>query len=216
MISIGIPIAPNAAGYFDDTRRRRDCRCLVGHGRRLRCPSGSGDGQLPGGWIPRFGMFQHHEPQSGIAVHAGPERDVHERDCGPGVPYPTDAGALAYSSIWGNVIGFDFNDPEPPAGDAGLDGGDSGVARAEAGAGGWTLRNAAGRTNERPPGSRREPPMKGQYNAPAHGVTGVAFDIDNPPGPNFRVEFQTLGTENNAAYWNGAVSQSSPATVSGH
>jgi hypothetical protein len=56
---------------------------------------------------------------------------------------------------------------------------------------------------------------KGQYDAPARGITGIAFDIDTPPPGSLRVEFQTLGTESNAAYWGGLASNASPISV-GH
>ena len=85
------------------------------------------------------------------------------------------SGTLAYSVIWGNIIGVDL---AYPAVDAGV-------------------------------------PTRGQYDAPAHGVTGVAFDIDMPPSGSLEVAFQTLGTENNAAYWGGAASDASPV-VAGH
>src|SRR5206468_7940286 len=49
------------------------------------------------------------------------------------------------------------------------------------------------------------------YDAPAHGITGFAFDIDNPPpGGHLRVTFQPVGTENAAAYWGGATMDASP------
>jgi hypothetical protein len=57
----------------------------------------------------------------------------------------------------------------------------------------------------------------GPYDAPAHGVTGFAFDIDAvPTGGQLRVAFQTVGTENNPAYWGGATSTLSPVTAQGH
>lgn len=57
----------------------------------------------------------------------------------------------------------------------------------------------------------------GTYDAPAHGVTGFAFDIDAPPvGGHVRVMFATPGTENHAAYWSGAVSDVSPVSGPGH
>ncbi|HEY5448014.1 MAG TPA: hypothetical protein VIQ54_04655 [Polyangia bacterium] len=57
----------------------------------------------------------------------------------------------------------------------------------------------------------------GSYDAPAHGVTGFAFDIDAPPvGGHIRVMFATPGTENHAAYWSGAGSDASPISGPGH
>jgi hypothetical protein len=57
----------------------------------------------------------------------------------------------------------------------------------------------------------------GAYDAPAHGITGFAFDIDAPPvGGHLRVMFATPGTENHTAYWSGAVSDASPISGPGH
>jgi hypothetical protein len=59
--------------------------------------------------------------------------------------------------------------------------------------------------------------VKGQYDASAHGITGIAFDIDAvPPGGNFRLEFPTEGTESNAAYWEGPTQYLSPIGSPGH
>ena len=65
------------------------------------------------------------------------------------------------------------------------------------------------------PGPDASATTKGQYDVKAHGITGIAFDIDTPPPGNLRVEFQTLGTENNAAYWGGSTSNASPV-FAGH
>ena len=87
-------------------------------------------------------------------------------------------GDLAWSAIWGDMIGFDVNNP-------------------------GTLADGA-RTRD-------------VYDAPAHGVTGFAFDIDGvPPGGHLRVGFATRGTENDAAYWGGASTDLSPIMSSGH
>jgi hypothetical protein len=87
-------------------------------------------------------------------------------------------GNLAFSSIWGSVIGFNPANP-------------------------GTL--ADGTT------------LIGPYDAPAHGITGLAFDIDAvPSGGHLRVAFQTVGTENSPAYWGGATSDLSPVTAPGH
>jgi hypothetical protein len=55
------------------------------------------------------------------------------------------------------------------------------------------------------------------FDAPARGVTGISFTIDTPPGNSMRVEFQTSAspglTDNNPAYWNGAISNSSPVVA---
>jgi hypothetical protein len=58
---------------------------------------------------------------------------------------------------------------------------------------------------------------KGQYDAPAHGITGIAFDIDTVPvGGHLRVEFPTQGTENASAYWGGATEAFSPIVALDH
>jgi hypothetical protein len=59
--------------------------------------------------------------------------------------------------------------------------------------------------------------VKGQYNAPAYGITGVAFNIDAVPvGGHVRVEFPTLGTESATAYWEGPIDYLSPLVAPGH
>ncbi len=61
--------------------------------------------------------------------------------------------------------------------------------------------------------------VAGPYDAIAHKVTGFAFDLDGagpPGGPWMRVEFATVGTNNGAAYWQGAVSDTSPVQRAGH
>jgi hypothetical protein len=60
-------------------------------------------------------------------------------------------------------------------------------------------------------------PTVGAYDAPAHGITGFAFDIDAVPVEgHLRVMFATPGTENHAAYWNGAADDISPVPGPGH
>jgi hypothetical protein len=104
---------------------------------------------------------------------------------------PDDGSTDDYTAIWGNMIAFDLNYPLDIQGDG----------RAEAGVGG--VDSGVG--------------TRGQYDAPGHGVTGFAFDIYTPPGAgNFRVEFTTQGTEDNVAYSDGATSNFSPVTFSGH
>jgi hypothetical protein len=59
------------------------------------------------------------------------------------------------------------------------------------------------------------------YDATAHGVVGISFDIDMVPYANsslsFRVEFPTAAvpgtSDSDAAYWNGATSNGSPVTA---
>jgi len=57
----------------------------------------------------------------------------------------------------------------------------------------------------------------GTYDAPAHGITGFAFDIDAvPDGGHLRVMFANPGTENHTAYWAGAANDMSPVLYPGH
>src|SRR5450432_607494 len=59
--------------------------------------------------------------------------------------------------------------------------------------------------------------VRGQYDASAHGITGIAFDFDRVPfGGHLRVEFPTQGTENAAAYWLGQTPYLSPIVGPGH
>jgi hypothetical protein len=59
------------------------------------------------------------------------------------------------------------------------------------------------------------------YDAPAHGFGGLMFDIDSIPAGrdspgHMRVSFATRGTENGAAFWQGALNDLSPVTKPGH
>ena len=57
----------------------------------------------------------------------------------------------------------------------------------------------------------------GPYDAPAHGITGFAFDVDAvPDGGHLRVLFATPGNENHPAYWLGAANDVSPVFNPGH
>ena len=61
--------------------------------------------------------------------------------------------------------------------------------------------------------------VAGPYDAIARKFTGFAFDIDGPGAPALawlRVEFATVGTNNGAPYWLGAVSDTSPVQRAGH
>ena len=179
-VSTGIAITPNAMGVFD----------------------GSNAAGVLGAWWATTDDYDFRgTPGTGSCPMAG----FTDAECSsiatptPGKPFlpnPTgtgmctsgiaaqvlagDGGAPAYSVIWGSIVGFDLDDPAGFYDDAGAPAADAGIT------------------------------SKGQYDAKAHGVTGIAFDIDTPPIGNLRVEFQTMGTENNAAYWGGATSNASP------
>ena len=58
-------------------------------------------------------------------------------------------------------------------------------------------------------------PVSGSYNATAHNVAGIEFDIDVPQLAGMRVEFPTTATASAPAYWNGAISNVSPV-LAGH
>jgi len=56
-----------------------------------------------------------------------------------------------------------------------------------------------------------------RYDAAAHDITGLSFDMDAvPPGGHLRVGFATAGTERDPAYWAGATDDLSPITAPGH
>jgi hypothetical protein len=54
--------------------------------------------------------------------------------------------------------------------------------------------------------------VQAYYDAPAHGVTGIAFDIDSEPPPRggIRVEVPTQATALQPAWWGGATDDTSP------
>ena len=61
--------------------------------------------------------------------------------------------------------------------------------------------------------------VAGPYDAIARKLTGFAFDLDGPGppgGPWMRVEFATVGTNDGAPYWQGAMSDTSPVQRAGH
>ena len=53
------------------------------------------------------------------------------------------------------------------------------------------------------------------YDAPAHGITGFAFDLEGTVN-ELRVEFPTQATWNGPAYWEGATANVSPVSGPGH
>jgi hypothetical protein len=148
------------------------------------------DGTPGAGDCPKAGFSQ---PQCSTITTPIPGQpftpDVTGRMCTSGVAAlvaPLDGGQPAYSSIWGNFIFFDLNHPPSPASDGGSDGG------LDAGSG-----------------------IGGVYDATAHGITGFAFDLEGTVS-RLRVEFATMGTELNAAYWEGALMDLSPVSGAGH
>ena len=60
-------------------------------------------------------------------------------------------------------------------------------------------------------------PVIGTYDAPAHGITGFAFDIDGRlPLGHFRVIVATAENNHDPAYWEGAAMDLSPFVGPGH
>ena len=60
-------------------------------------------------------------------------------------------------------------------------------------------------------------PVIGAYDAPAHGITGFAFDIDGVlPLGHLRVLVPTTENDRDSAYWEGAVNDMSPYAGPGH
>ena len=107
---------------------------------------------------------------------------------------PDGSGQLAYSAIWGNLIGFDLNTPVS--------------ARADGGVGGGSGTGTDG-------GVDASAIDKGNYDAVAHGITGFAFDIEGTFS-RMHVEFPTEGKWYDPAYWQGATMDLSPVRSPGH
>jgi hypothetical protein len=180
-LSTGIAITPDGTGYFDGTNAAGvrgawwatgDDYDFTGTPGTGNCPmAGFTDGQCSSIVTPVPGKpFAPNPTGTGMCTTGIAAQVING-----------DGGTPAYSVIWGDMIGFDLNDPPGFYNDAGAPIADAGLT------------------------------SKGQYDAKAHTVTGIAFDIDTPPAMgNLRVEFQTMGTENNAAYWGGAISNASP------
>jgi len=83
---------------------------------------------------------------------------------------PGSDGQLAWSAIWGNIVGVSLAGSDPNA-----------------------------------------MPALGAYDAPAHGITGFAFDIEGAlPIGHLRVLVPTIDDDHDSAYWEGAVNDMSP------
>jgi len=177
-VSTGIKLVPDGDGHFDGTNEAG----VIGYWWSTGDDYGM-DGTPDNGTCPMDGFSAAEcsmlaSPTPGMFF----QPDAGGRGmCTSGVAAQVIAdasGSPAYSSIWGNMIGFQINTPGPS---------DGGVA------------------------------MRMPYDAPAHGITGFAFDIDAvPTGGHIRVTFQTVGTENSAAYWGGASGDASPIAGPGH
>ena len=185
-LSTGIAITPDATGTFDGTNAAGVLGAWWATGDDYDFTGTPGKGNCPMAGFTDAQCSSIATPTPGKPFTPNP---TGTGMCTSGITAQVlagDGGTPAYSSIWGDIIGFDLNDPAGFYNDAGVLGADAGLT------------------------------SKGQYDAPAHRVTGIAFDIDTPPTfGNLRVEFQTMGTENNAAYWGGTISNFSPV-VPGH
>jgi len=176
-VSTGIPLVVDQNGHYDGSNAAGVTGYWWSTGDAYAT-----DPTLSVGSCPAAGF-----PASACSVLSSPtpdaffQPDASGRMCASGVAaqvIPDATGNLAWSAIWGDIIGFDVNNPGMFSD-------------------GLTTRAV--------------------YDAPAHGITGLAFDIDAVPvGGHLRVSFQTVGTENSAAYWGGASSDLSPVFAPGH
>lgn len=135
----------------------------------------SGEGNCPTAGFPMTACSTLTTPTPGTPFRP----DANGRMCTAGTAaqvVPGRDGALAWSAIWGNMIGVSLatSDPSPV-------------------------------------------PVRGTYDAPAHGITGFGFDIDGElPLGRFRVLVTTAENDGDAAYWGGATMDLSPYQGPGH
>jgi hypothetical protein len=176
--STGIVLVPDADGMYDGSNAAGVVGAWWSIGDFYGVDTSPGSGLCPMAGFPPESCSMLTTPTPGSPFRPDPGgRGMCTSGVAAQVANGSD-GQPAYSSIWGNIIGFALNSTAPR--DAGSD----------------TL---------------------GVYDAPAHGITGFAFDIDAvPPGGQLRVTFPTKGTENNAAYWSGTTNNLSPITSPGH
>jgi hypothetical protein len=187
----GIPITPNAFGYYDGANAAQVTGYWWATGDDYGAPNNlPGSGACPMAGFPDSACSLIESPVPGHAFV--PDPDGHGMcTAGQAAQVVTGSdGQPAYGAMWGNEIAFDLNSPWPQSPDAG--------AGIDAGA-------------QIDPAFFR----KGLYDAPYHGVTGIAFNIENPPPGGVRVGFETLGTEYNPAFWQGATNMGSPIHGSG-
>jgi hypothetical protein len=186
-LGLGIPINPDANGYFDGSNAAGVVGAWWAIGDDYGPNGVAGAGDCPMAGFPDTECSRIYLPTPGAPFRPSPSGMCARGSAAQVIGL--DGGPPDYSVIWGNTIGFGLN--YPMAADVIPD---SGMSSAP---------------------SDASVAARGQYDAPARGVTGIAFDIDTPPPGNLRVEFQTLGTENSSAYWGGAAFNNSPV-FSGH
>jgi hypothetical protein len=174
----GILLVPDADGMFDGSNAAGVVGAWWGTGDFYDGDTSVGSGTCPMAGFPPESCSALTTPLPGSPFRLDPNgRGMCTAGVAAQVLNGSD-GLPAWSSIWGNIIGFALNSTGP------RDGGSD------------TL---------------------GVYDAPAHGITGFAFDIDAVPfGGQIRVTFPTKGTVKNAAYWGGATSNLSPIIAAGH
>ena len=177
-VSMGIPLPPDANGHYDGSNPAGVVGNWWSTGDDYGADATAGAGNCRMAGFPATACSVLSAPTPGLPFQPDP---TGRGMCTSGIAAQVinDAsGAPAYSSIWGDIIGFDLNNPGSLS---------DGIT------------------------------LKSQYDAFAHGITGFAFDIDAiPQGGHLRVGFQTLGTENNFAYWQGATADLSPLFSPGH
>jgi hypothetical protein len=204
-----IALTPNARGYYDGTNQAGIIGAWWATGDDYGSDGSPGTGNCPQAGFPNSDCSNVTSPTPGKPFAPDPSgRGMCTSGVAAAVLVGSD-GVAAYSAIWGNDIGFNLNTPAPA---------DGGVAQdAELAGIGPTDANATVDARGQPTGSDASVPgQKGVYDVSVHRITGFAFDIDTPPPYDLRVEFQTLGTENNAAYWDGVSAASSPIGAGGH
>lgn len=135
-----------------------------------------GTGLCPAAGFPMSACSTLTTPTPGMPFRPDPTRG---EMCTSGIAAQVltgNDGQLAWSAIWGNIVGFNLATSDPgPA------------------------------------------PVIGTYDAPAHGITGFAFNIDGVlPLGHLRVLVNTAENDMDAAYWEGAVNDLSPFNGPGH
>jgi hypothetical protein len=186
--SPGIPLLPDPSGYFDGSNAAGVVGAWGSAGDDYGSDGTPGTGDCPKDGFPQAKCSMITTPTPGTPFAP----DAQARMCTSGIAElvaPGDGGQPAYAAIWGNFVFFDLNNPRS-ASDGGSDAStpDGGLA----------------------PGAGL-----GVYDAPAHGITGFAFDVDGTVS-RLRVEFATPGTFLSAAWWEGASADVSPVNDAGH
>jgi hypothetical protein len=204
-----IVLTPDANGYYDGTNQAGVIGSWWATGDDYGSDGSPGTGNCPQAGFPNSECSSITSPTPGKPFAPDPGgRGMCTSGVAAAVLLGQD-GLAAFSAIWGNDVGFDLNTPAPV---------DGGVAKdADLAEAGPTDSSAAVDAHGQPAASDASGPRpKGVYDVSIHRITGFAFDIDTPPPYNLRVEFQTRGTEDNPAYWDGTSAGISPLGDGGH